>query len=197
VTRHAGDPFNLKHTISRDTPPLIDGPVRDTERSCNLNAHAPVKSGLRIGHGVNDSSTINNYASGMLGALSGLLQHPCQNGAMSERVRPRFKQGPPRHYIREWRKARGYTLEELAEIVGVTHGAISQLERGVVAYTQGSLEAIAEALACEPHELVMAPPDSRRGIFVAIDNASDDDKEAVRAMVSAYMTAKSRKLQSG
>ena len=74
------------------------------------------------------------------------------------KVKPRFKQGHPRHFCREWRKFRGYTLEKSAEIAGVTHGAISQLERGEVAYTQGMLEALAFAYNCEPGDLVSDNP---------------------------------------
>lgn len=63
------------------------------------------------------------------------------------------------HFIREWRKHRGLTLEALAEKVGLTHGSISQLERGEINYTQPTLEAIASALGCNAGELIMAPPD--------------------------------------
>lgn len=43
-------------------------------------------------------------------------------------------------------------------MVGVTHGAISQLERGQTGYTQPMLEAIATALHCEPADLIMRDP---------------------------------------
>ena len=64
----------------------------------------------------------------------------------------------PRHFIRQWRIHRGYTQERLAEIVGVPHGALSQLERGLVNYTQPMLEALAEALRCEPADLIARDP---------------------------------------
>jgi len=68
------------------------------------------------------------------------------------------KRPHPRHFIREWRKHRGLTLERLAERIEVTHGAISQLERGLVNYTQPMLEALASALSCEPSDLLRPPP---------------------------------------
>lgn len=87
-----------------------------------------------------------------------------------KKVRPNFKKGPPRHFVRAWRKHRGYTLEQLAEIVGVTHGALSQLERGEVNYTQPMLEALADALACSPADLIMRDPSSP--IWSIMDNLS-------------------------
>jgi len=70
------------------------------------------------------------------------------------------KKQKPRHFIREWRKYRGLTLERLAERIDVTHGAISQLERGLINYTQPMLEALAVALSCEPADLLQQPPSS-------------------------------------
>jgi len=62
------------------------------------------------------------------------------------------------HFIREWRKYRGLTLEQLAERVDLSHGALSQLERGVINYTQPTLEALASALNCEPADLLTGDP---------------------------------------
>lgn len=64
----------------------------------------------------------------------------------------------PRHYVQQWRKYRGYTQEQVAKMIGVTHGAIGQLERGEVNYTQPMLEAIAGALMCHPGDLVRHDP---------------------------------------
>jgi len=64
----------------------------------------------------------------------------------------------PRHYIREWRKYRGLSQERLAERIERTHGAISQLERGITTYQQETLEALAYALNCDPADLLRPPP---------------------------------------
>jgi transcriptional regulator with XRE-family HTH domain len=76
-------------------------------------------------------------------------------------------------------------------MVGVTHGALSQLERGLVSYTQPMLEALAEALSCAPADIVMrnpldpslpwsilenlqkAPPEERRRIIRAMEALTD------------------------
>jgi DNA-binding Xre family transcriptional regulator len=46
----------------------------------------------------------------------------------------------------------------LAEKLDLTHGAISQLERGLVGWTQPTLEALAKALECTPADLIGRNP---------------------------------------
>lgn len=62
------------------------------------------------------------------------------------------------HFVHEWRKYRDLTQEELAERVGLTSGAISQLENGIIAYKQPTLEALAEALGCQPGDILSVNP---------------------------------------
>jgi transcriptional regulator with XRE-family HTH domain len=80
-------------------------------------------------------------------------------------VKPRLKQGPRRHFIRQWRKFRGLTQEQLAARIDVTPGAISQLENGRVGYTQPMLEALAEALSCGPGDLLTIDPTREQAIW--------------------------------
>lgn len=61
-------------------------------------------------------------------------------------------------YVKEWRKHRRLTQEQLAERIEVTAGAISQLEKGKMAYTQPMLEALADALGCQPVDLMIRNP---------------------------------------
>ena len=63
---------------------------------------------------------------------------------MTKMVTTHPKPRKARHYIKEWRKHRGHTQEELAELLGITHSAISQLENGKTAYTQQMLESLAD-----------------------------------------------------
>jgi transcriptional regulator with XRE-family HTH domain len=67
---------------------------------------------------------------------------------------------PPHHFIRQWRLHRRLTQERLAEMVGVTHGALSQLERGLIKHTQPMLKALADVLQCEPADLIRRDPTS-------------------------------------
>lgn len=50
------------------------------------------------------------------------------------------------------------TQESLAEAIEATPGGISQLENGLINYTQPTLEAIARALNCTPANLLSGPP---------------------------------------
>lgn len=102
------------------------------------------------------------------------------------KVRSRLKRRAPAHYIRQWRQHRGYTLEQLAEMVGVTHGALSQLERGITNYTQPMLEALAEALACEPADLIMRDPDSEVwSIWDQVKDLPEIERKRVIAIIDA------------
>ena len=73
----------------------------------------------------------------------------------------RFRRPPkPPHFIKKWRRHRGYTQQMLAEKLDLTHGAISQLERGLVGWTQPTLAALAKALECTPADLIGRNPGS-------------------------------------
>ena len=72
----------------------------------------------------------------------------------------RFREppGPPPHFIRQLRLHRGFTQTRLAETLGVTHGAMAQLEHGLTSCTQPILEAIAKVLECTPADLLGRNP---------------------------------------
>jgi transcriptional regulator with XRE-family HTH domain len=66
------------------------------------------------------------------------------------------------HYIKEWRKHRGLTQEQLAERIGIARSYLTKIERGSRRYDQPFLEAAADALRCEPGDLIMRDPRSGR-----------------------------------
>jgi len=85
---------------------------------------------------------------------------------MGTRVKTRLKEDErPRHFIRQWRKKRGLTLEQLAGRLDVATSSISQLERGKQGYSQPMLEAIADALQTEPANLLMRDPTAEDAIW--------------------------------
>ena len=100
---------------------------------------------------------------------------------------PHPKPKKPRHLIRQWRKYRGYSQERLAEIVGVTDGAISQLERGDTNYTQQMLEALAVALMCEPADLIMRNPTDSENIWSLWDKATPGQRRAIVAVAESLI----------
>jgi transcriptional regulator with XRE-family HTH domain len=66
--------------------------------------------------------------------------------------------GTARHFVRKWRKLRGYTLEALAADTGSTHATLSRIERGRQPYSQEILEKIAWVLKCTPADLIGRDP---------------------------------------
>lgn len=62
------------------------------------------------------------------------------------------------HYVREWRKFRGLTQEQLAERIGIDKGYLSKIENGKRRYDQPFLEAAAAAMSCEPADLIIRNP---------------------------------------
>jgi transcriptional regulator with XRE-family HTH domain len=77
---------------------------------------------------------------------------------MAKIAQPAPKPQRRRHFIKEWRKFKLLTQEQLAERIGVTPGAISQLELGRVSYTQNMLEAIAVEFRVKPGDLLNVDP---------------------------------------
>lgn len=77
---------------------------------------------------------------------------------MTKAPRPRPKLTRQRHYIAEWRKKRGLSQEQLAERIEKSRGLISQLESFTTRYTEETLEALADALTCEPWDLLNVNP---------------------------------------
>lgn len=63
-----------------------------------------------------------------------------------------------RWFLKEWREYRDLSQERLADRVGVTQGLISQLENNRVNYTSDLLEKLADALLCEPADLLIRNP---------------------------------------
>jgi transcriptional regulator with XRE-family HTH domain len=93
-------------------------------------------------------------------------------------VRPRPRQYR-KTFIREWRKHRGLTLEQVAERAGMTPGNLSHLERGKQAYTQHALEALASALNTDPASLLMRDPTQADAIWSIWDQAKEGEKRQI------------------
>jgi transcriptional regulator with XRE-family HTH domain len=75
------------------------------------------------------------------------------------------KANKTRWFLKEWRKHRSYTQDRLAEMTGLSKPYVSQLETGKRQYTQELLEVFAEALRCEPADLIIRDPSDPAGIW--------------------------------
>lgn len=88
-----------------------------------------------------------------------------------------------RHFLRAWREAAGYTLEEVAERIGalgeqrravgdpltapvsITHASLSRIERGLQPYNQVLLELLAEIYRTDTASLLMRNPADPDGLW--------------------------------
>lgn len=136
----------------------------------------------------------------MLVWLSGPLVRLRHIGRMSMRK----SDSHPGHYIRAWRKKAGLSQERVAEFLGVTHGAISQLERGKINYTQESLERLSELFDCTPAELLIGEPETIEQLrkvrqvgdaLQMLDELSDDRKSLIVRLIEDSAALEGKLLQ--
>lgn len=73
------------------------------------------------------------------------------------------------HFIREWRKFRGMTQEQLAERIGISRPHLSKIEKNARKYDQAFLEAAAQELRATPADLIMRDPTDPEGIWSVWD----------------------------
>lgn len=106
-----------------------------------------------------------------------------QHDPASMATRPKYQRKQYRRtHLREWRKFRGLTLEQLAARIDATPGSLSLLERGQSAYTQGTLEALALALDTDVAALLSVNPTKEGAVIDITDllrQAGPDDVEAI------------------
>lgn len=102
---------------------------------------------------------------------------------------------PPQRktHLREWRLDRGLTLEVAAERIGenlrergiasgYTHATLGRLERGLVAYTQPVLEAMADVYSVDLASLLMRNPSDPEGMWAIWDEAKQADRQKIVAI---------------
>jgi len=94
-----------------------------------------------------------------------------------------------RHFIKEWRKYRGLTMDRLADRLEISKATLSRIESGKQPYTQDTLEALADALSCEPADLIMRDPTAPGAIWSLWDRASQAQRQQIESVVRALMEA--------
>lgn len=99
------------------------------------------------------------------------------NGGMKQAQQLRKKRQFKRTYIREWRKHRQMTLEELAGALDMTASHFSMLERGQRGYTQETLEAVAEVLKTSAASLLIRNPLKDEAQWSAWDQADPAERK--------------------
>lgn len=84
-----------------------------------------------------------------------------------------------RAFFRQWRLHRHLTLEALAERIGMTHASVSRIERGLQKWDQEFLERAADALSCEPADLLVRDPSDPDGIWSLWDQAEPGTRKQI------------------
>jgi transcriptional regulator with XRE-family HTH domain len=102
------------------------------------------------------------------------------------KVTPRFKKPVYRPtYIRQWREAKGLTLEALAERLAIklgsmTHASLSRIERGLQPYSQPILEALADELTGgDAASLLMRDPNDPQAIWSIWERAKPGERKMI------------------
>ena len=108
------------------------------------------------------------------------------HAVMATKVTPRLKPEPRRYYFREWRKFRGLTQDQLAERVGMSTSSISQLEAGRQGFTDSTLTLIAEALQCQPGDLLMRNPLDTQAPWSIWENIPEDQRSHAIAVLKTF-----------
>lgn len=93
---------------------------------------------------------------------------------------------PPALYLREWRKFRDMTQEQLADAMGYERTVLSKVERGKVQYTQAFLEAAAKALRCRPADIIGNNPEEPAPVMRIWDRINVDDRPRALDVLKAF-----------
>ena len=111
------------------------------------------------------------------------------------KIKPNPKPKRRPNYIRQWRKHRGLTQEQLAERIGTTHATVSRIERGLQDFTGEFLELAADALMCEPPDLLIRDPTDTESIWSLWQRAQPGERRQIVALSDALL--KSRQAGNG
>jgi transcriptional regulator with XRE-family HTH domain len=114
------------------------------------------------------------------------IVHREQNVSMATRVRPAPKPQKRRHFVRQWRKFKNLTQEQLAERVGVTPGTISQLETGRINYTQPLLEKLADEFGCKPGDILNVDPNVDAAMWSIWEKLDLPDRNQVADIAATF-----------
>jgi len=103
---------------------------------------------------------------------------------MVARIGP--KSGKPhRHFFKEWREYRKLSQERLADRLGTTGATVSRMENYQSQYNAGYLQALADALDCEPADL-FHPPD-RPSVDKLLEQSSPEMQKRVYDLVEQLL----------
>lgn len=93
-----------------------------------------------------------------------------------------------RIFLKEWREYRGLTQESLADRVGMSVSNISQLERGLQGYSDEGLERLADALRCDPGQILTVNPLDDNAIWSLWERAEPGQRQVIMDVAKGLVT---------
>jgi transcriptional regulator with XRE-family HTH domain len=130
------------------------------------------------------------------------VKHQCAQQALIpsavllHSVHMKKKRPVPKTYLREWREHAGYSLERAADVLDITYGTLSKVERGLSAYQPYQLEALAALYGCKTGDLLNGPPgegtpetdrDRRAKVIQIYDHADLSQKRQIEAVAETIV----------
>lgn len=90
------------------------------------------------------------------------------------------------HFLRAWREHRGFDQEKAAERLGISRTQLSKIENIRSPYSQGLLEAAAEAYSCTVADLIMRNPLDKDAPY-SLDDSLKKAPAPIRAQIRAVV----------
>lgn len=118
--------------------------------------------------------------------MAGVLGLPDARG-MPRKPYKKDRRKHPGHYIREWRESLELSQERVAERVGMSVPQVSKIENGKQGYRQETLELFANALGCEPADLLRPPNAPKDELAMYVMALSEKRRKRALAVLKALM----------
>lgn len=93
-------------------------------------------------------------------------------------------------FLKQWRKKRALTQEDLGAATGLTAASISQLENSKQGFSDATLAALARALQCTPAELLAhdpSRPDSFFPLLQELEQLSGESRRRALMVIRAQI----------
>jgi len=93
-------------------------------------------------------------------------------------------------FLRAWRKYRGMTQDQVAEILEMDRSTISKIENGVLPYDQDFLERTSLVYLCEPEDLISIDPlkpDTPRLVSSRMKHATPAQQKQIVELVNVLL----------
>lgn len=93
----------------------------------------------------------------------------------------------PRWFLREWRKHRRLTQQQLADLARLSKPFISQLESGERQYTEETLGKLAAALGVEIPDLIIRDPSRPTPLWALVSQMTPQQQDQGAEILAAFI----------